>query len=48
VFRPHAKKHLASFATLCEQHGLTALLPTDDCGGAADAPLARHIYESNT
>ena len=48
VFRPNAKAHLASLAALCERHGLTALLPTDDCAGAADAPLARRIYESNT
>ena len=48
VFRPNAKAHLASLASLCERHGLTALLPTDDCAGATDAPLARRIYESNT
>ena len=35
VFRPNAKAHLASLAALCERHGLTALLPTDDCAGAA-------------
>ena len=48
VFRPNAKEHLASLAAQCERHGLEPLLPTDDCGGAADAPLARRIYESNT
>ena len=48
VFRPNAKAHLASLAALCERHGLTPLLPTDDCAGATDAPLARRIYESNT
>ncbi|RZI54729.1 MAG: nucleoside 2-deoxyribosyltransferase [Pseudomonas sp.] len=48
VFRPNAKVHLASLAALCERHGLTPLLPTDDCVGDADAPLARRIYESNT
>ncbi|RZJ83806.1 MAG: hypothetical protein EOO64_05370, partial [Massilia sp.] len=48
VFRPNAKEHLASLAALCTQHGLTPLLPTDDCAGAADAPLARRIYDSNT
>jgi nucleoside 2-deoxyribosyltransferase len=47
VLRPNIKEHLASLAALCEKHGLTALLPTDDCAGAADEPLARRIYESN-
>ena len=48
VFRPNAKEHLASLAAQCERHGLTPLLPTDDCAGAADASLARRIYDSNT
>ena len=48
VFRPDAKEHLASLAALCGRHGLTPLLPTDDCAGMADAPLARRIYEFNT
>jgi nucleoside 2-deoxyribosyltransferase len=48
VFRPNAKAHLASLAALCERHGLTPLLPTDDCASEADAPLTRRIYESNT
>jgi nucleoside 2-deoxyribosyltransferase len=48
VFRPDAREHLARLAAVCEAHGLHALLPTDDCGGAADAPLARRIYAANT
>lgn len=48
VFRPDAREHMARLAALCEHHGLQALLPTDDCGGAADAPLARRIYAANT
>lgn len=48
VFRPDAREHLARLAALCERHGLQPLLPTDDCGGAADAPLAHRIYAANT
>jgi nucleoside 2-deoxyribosyltransferase len=48
VFRPNAKAHLAELARLCERHGLHPLLPTDDCGGAMDQPLARRIYAANT
>ena len=48
VFRPDAREHMARLAAQCEHHGLQALLPTDDCGGAADAPLARRIYAANT
>jgi len=48
VFRPDAREHLGRLAALCARHGLQALLPTDDCGGAADAPLAHRIYAANT
>jgi nucleoside 2-deoxyribosyltransferase len=48
VFRPNAKAHLAELAALCERHGLNPLLPTDDCGGSMDEPLARRIYAANT
>ena len=48
VFRPDAREHLARLAAVCEAHGLHALLPTDDCGGAADEPLARRIHAANT
>ena len=38
---------MASLAALCERHGLTPLLPTDDCAGADDAPLARRIEDAH-
>lgn len=48
VFRPDAREHLSRLAAVCERHGLQPLLPTDDCGGAADEPLARRIHAANT
>jgi nucleoside 2-deoxyribosyltransferase len=48
VFRPNAKEHLAELAAVCERHGLLPLLPTDDCGGHLNDPLANRIYVANT
>jgi nucleoside 2-deoxyribosyltransferase len=48
VFWPNAKANLSSLAALCERHILTPLVPIDDCASAADVPLARRIYKSNT
>jgi hypothetical protein len=45
-------RSVGEFAAWCQSHNLaiikTVRLLTDDYGGAAEVPLARHIYEFNT